>query len=424
MKYFNKLFLILFFLPLFSIAQSNYQPGYVVTLKDDTLQGFIDYREWEKNPENINFKSSQNAIEAERFTRKNALGFAITGLEYYERYTLSISQDSFDLNKLTSKPDTSTLIDTVFLRISTRGKHLTLYSFTDDIKPRFYLLEAGETQPQELIYHAFYNPDMSASVQYIKRYRIQLENLAQKYNVNTKIVNDDILQLTYAEPDLIKVVEAINGPQSSQFTSDKLVGTRWFAGIGVNYSNLRFDGSGTVFPGKSGAGSFFPKISAGFDLFRNKNIQRLILRTEYSFTVNQFQFTDNYNVSTTIPATTSLNFQQYNNSIIPQVIFNVYNKERLKLFINAGVAFNISLYNHYQTLTKEGGSFQSTTSQDNFPLFEKTWFSLLIKAGLQLNKKLEITVWYIPSSPITNYVYFSGNLTSYQAGVNYLFGIK
>ena len=56
-----KLFIaIVFFaltLPLCSLAQSNYTAGYVVTVKGDTLHGYIDFREWYINPSFIDFKT-------------------------------------------------------------------------------------------------------------------------------------------------------------------------------------------------------------------------------------------------------------------------------------------------------------------------------------------------------------------------------
>ena len=48
---------VLFLLPLLSIAQANYKSGYVVTLKGDTLRGYINYKEWGRNPKDIDFKA-------------------------------------------------------------------------------------------------------------------------------------------------------------------------------------------------------------------------------------------------------------------------------------------------------------------------------------------------------------------------------
>jgi len=95
MKHFPKILLLLF-LPLFSLAQSNYKPGYVITVKGDTVHGFIDYKEWDKNPKNISFKNALNDSVAENFTSKNASGFAVTGSEYFKVFIVHISEDQVE----------------------------------------------------------------------------------------------------------------------------------------------------------------------------------------------------------------------------------------------------------------------------------------------------------------------------------------
>jgi hypothetical protein len=423
MPHLNKLIFALFLFPLFSMAQSNYKPGYVVTLKGDTLHGFVDYREWDKNPKNISFKNINIYGKAENFTTKNTLAFAITGLEYYERYVVSVSLDATDINKLSTEPDTSYLTDTVFLRISTKGKYLKLYSYTDNIKLRFYLLETGQSQPQELIYHAFYNPNVSRSAQYITRYRTQLENLAQKYNVNTDAVKRRILQTDYNESEFIKIVQAINGYSSVQFTPQSTSSIRWFAGISVNYSNLNFNYNNTDLSnnsiGLSGKyGSFFPKITAGLD-FYNKNAQSIVLRADYSFTASKYNVSSQ-TYSSLGPVTNTVHFSQYSSAITPQIIFNIYNAENLKVFVGAGVSLNLSTYSNHQYV--QTYSTFTPFVMNNFPDFSQFWVSFPIKAGIVVNKKMEINVCYIPPSVISNYSTFSGFVSSYQAGVNYFFG--
>ena len=39
-----------------SFGQRNFQPGYIVLNNNDTVAGFIDYREWHKNPEKPFFR--------------------------------------------------------------------------------------------------------------------------------------------------------------------------------------------------------------------------------------------------------------------------------------------------------------------------------------------------------------------------------
>ncbi|TSD63509.1 hypothetical protein FFF34_018125 [Inquilinus sp. KBS0705] len=79
-------------LPLLSIAQSNFKPGYVVTLKGDTIQGFFDYRGWDSNPRKVKFKTDLNAAVQE-LTPANTLYFDINGLEAYQHYEGPITLD-------------------------------------------------------------------------------------------------------------------------------------------------------------------------------------------------------------------------------------------------------------------------------------------------------------------------------------------
>jgi len=64
MKQLYPLIALLILAPLFSKAQSNYKPGFIVSLKGDTTYGFINYREWKLTPNQIDFKTAiTDAVE-------------------------------------------------------------------------------------------------------------------------------------------------------------------------------------------------------------------------------------------------------------------------------------------------------------------------------------------------------------------------
>jgi hypothetical protein len=119
--------------PLLCMAQRNFVPGYVVISKGDTLKGFIDYREWARNPKSVEFKPDLQHNATETYNPDNALAFSIPGIEYYQRHTLRISEDRTQLNDLHLGLDSSSNIQTVFLRVLASGKSLTLYSYNDHI---------------------------------------------------------------------------------------------------------------------------------------------------------------------------------------------------------------------------------------------------------------------------------------------------
>jgi hypothetical protein len=424
MNKFYKVLLIAFLLPLFSFAQSNYSPGYVITLKGDTLRGYINYKEWDNNPKNVAFKKELSQPNSEIFSNKTLSGFAITGQQYYERYVVPVSLDVVDLSNIGSKLDTSYQTDTVFLRILNRGQYATLYGYKDNIKSRFYLLEAGQNQPYELIYHAYYNLDESSSINYVKRFRTQLQNVLQKNNINDNRISNNINQSNYSETDLTRIVKSINGNSSVQLTPKSLSGIRWFAGAGANYSKFIFTGAFEL-DGAPASKNISPKLDAGLDFFVNKKIQKFYLRVEAAFTYGQYSFSERNTGGVTF-STSSLNLKLYNPAIIPQCVYNIYNTEQLKVFVDAGIAINFPFYNHYQLITKYD-SFQTVT-KDNYPQLSKNYYAFPLKAGIVVSKRLEMYVSYIPSSSLTatnpGTTNFQSNITSYQAGLNYFVGTK
>jgi len=410
MKNILKILLAVILLPAFASAQSNYKPGYVVNLKGDTLKGYINYREWEKNPAQVSFKNNSGNVQ--EFNTRNALAFAVAGLEYFERNIVVISEDQVELDKLGGKIDSNYRTDTVFLHVLTKGKHLALYSYRDDIKIRFYLAETGQLQPQELEFHVYYNAE-NANVNYVSRYRTQLQYAAQKNGADDIGMQSAISRARYDGDELIKIVMKINGDSGTQFASKNLLGTRWFAGLGASYNDMSFSGD-IEFPGSY---QFSPRASFGIDFLTNKITQRLFLRAELSFTADQHDFKNSYQQS-------ELKFNQYTASITPQAYYNFYSSEKINIFAGGGVSVNFSTYpNHYYVAL--GGIDATPIKQLNFPDYHTLWESIILKAGVVLNKKIEIYAGYSPPTTLTdNYTSFTGEVVSYQFGLNYLFGVK
>jgi hypothetical protein len=412
-----------FLLPYLSRAQSNFKPGYVVNLKGDTLRGFIIYKEWNNNPQSIVFKTQLGQNDPQTFTAMQATAFGITGQTYYESHKVSISQDTVNVTSLRSQIDTITKNETVFLKVIIKGSRVAMYTYTDDIKSRYYLLEEGQSQPYELMYHAYYNSYQSATVQYVKRFRMQLQNLLQKNNIADVHLIRRVSQSEYYESEIAEIIGKINGNSGKQFQAPGLFGTRWFAGAALNNSKFQFSGE-FVLANAPASNSALPKLDAGIDFLFNKNVQQLYLRLEGVFSYGHYDFSFYNSGSIPYEGTSSLNFKMYNTALVPQVVYNVYNAEKLKVFIDAGVAINIAFYDHHQLITNYGGSFPNA-EYDNYPQFVKNYFSFPLKAGFAFNKKLEIFMCYVPPTNIayvSQALTFQSNIGSYSAGLNYYFG--
>src|SRR5579872_7058219 len=159
MKHFYGLLLVSLLLPVFASAQSNYKPGYAVTLKGDTLKGFINYKEWGQNPSSIDFKTNIADKTAEVLTTDDIKLFNIIGLDLYQKFTGPIGIDNIDPGRISYGKDTTFKVASVFLRVLTGGKNITLLSYIDDVRPHFYTEEAPGYVPKELIYHLYKEND-------------------------------------------------------------------------------------------------------------------------------------------------------------------------------------------------------------------------------------------------------------------------
>ena len=282
-------FLFLFLLPFTSIAQSNYKPGYVVTLKGDTLHGFIDFREWDSNPSSINFKTAADDRKPTKLTTDEISFFNINNADSYLRYAGKISMDRTDANHISSGRDIRYKTAVVFLKVLQKGERVTLFSYSDDLKTRFYVAEHSEQLPAELVYREYYTTDVSYNSGDRSRsvsentYMNQLFALAQKYNMLTNSLQWDIEHLSYSEPNLLKIVSQINGISKSEYENKYNKGTKLnlVAGAALNINTTNPSGAYLAAGGKVYT-SFLPAISFGMNVFANPNTGKLVFRVELS----------------------------------------------------------------------------------------------------------------------------------------------
>ncbi|HJP62282.1 MAG TPA: hypothetical protein VJ844_02515 [Mucilaginibacter sp.] len=191
----------------------------------------------------------------------------------------------------------------------------------------------------------------------------------------------------------------------------------------LNYNSLKYKGDLLV-SGAPASTSVSPQINAGIDIFPYKAVQKLYFRVELGFSYRQFNFNHREEFSTPTGATIILDVKQYNAILSPQLVYNLYNTEKLKVFIDAGVAVNKSFYNDYKLITKYD-SF-SPSVQSHYPNFSSLWITFPVKAGVAVGKKVEVYFNYMPSKIISDSktAAFFGTLSSYGAGLNYYFGGK
>lgn len=205
---------IILLIPFLCKAQSNYKPGYIVNLKGDTIHGFIDYREWDTSPAFIKFKASAES-KITKLSPHDINIISISKNAEYQRYAGRITTDPTNTDIMIEERDTTFRTDTVFLELIQRGKNLALYSYSDNIKTRYFIGEQPDYTPVELIYRLYYDFDkashLSGRTVNEDTYLKQLFALAQKYNCITDLFIRDIEDAEYKEAHLTHIVSMING---------------------------------------------------------------------------------------------------------------------------------------------------------------------------------------------------------------------
>lgn len=409
-----------------SFAQTNYKQGFVVTTAGDTLHGFIDYKEWDQNPKVISFRTSANSDATQEFDPNNSSYFEITGMEAYQSYEGPITMDKVDKDDLSyGRADTTVITSRIFLWKRQDGPNAVLYSYKDGVKERFFLLEQGEDKPQELLYRRYFKATNSIEVVTQRFYVGQLLNVARHQGILTDKLQREIESAAYTEQDLHKVIGKLNGRSGDEIETDRKsrITSDFFAGVALSRGTLAVYGQDHFADADENTASYMPRVAFGLDTYLNGNVQKLVLRLEGSLTnanhrVRKTQQTGGGGYDELV-----YNVVQQTASLSPQIIYNLYNKENLKFYLGAGLAFNYSHYsqNNYQRQHFYGTQAGTVYEREAYKVLLPVWSSYTIRAGVVLNRKYEISAMYLAPGTITRYTSSEVATGSTNIGINYLF---
>jgi hypothetical protein len=202
-----------------SNAQEGFLKGFIINNAGDTIEGLIEPWRGALNPASFKFKTTPE-WEVKTYDTTNVNYFSIDG-QGYRRFTVPISMDSQDPKKAASTSDViEPVTSTVFLEVIMTGKKITLLSYTDEVKTRFYMTNQKNNTPIELIYRVMKinsDPYLSTrlSVQYRKgnpykynfAYRGMLANVADEVGVMTDKLKFKIKKCGYNSASIREIVD-------------------------------------------------------------------------------------------------------------------------------------------------------------------------------------------------------------------------
>ncbi|NNV57976.1 hypothetical protein [Limnovirga soli] len=400
-----------------SFAQKNMQPGLIVLNSADTLKGFIDYREWYKNPLSIQFATAKN-VQTKKYTAADISYFEVMGKEAFASHTVSISTGTTNLSALTAK-DTNSIVNTVFLKVIEKGKTVSLFSYTDDVKLRFYLQMQNADTPLELL-NTIYVQD--EQVKYDYAYRSTLIGISNQAVPDDEAVKSLIATAAYTKKDLTAICSKINHQVNTNIAPlyKKNKGVIFYIGAGVNYGKLELTGN-NIFAGLTNDASLLPVLSAGANIYTNPAIGKLYIQTQLSATgfttkanrsITYFEATENH----------AFNFKQINVAVSAQLHYNLYNGPTVKWYVGAGGAANFSSYPVNEEKT-ERVALTGTTQSENNAYIKFTrgfWLNGVLKTGVNI-KRAGLSISYHPNAGITSFSEYTLTNSGLQMQVNYQF---
>ena len=404
-----------------SNAQSTQKEGYIVLNNGDTLYGWINYYNWEKNPSSIGFSKDSATRSIITYSKYDIAAVGVTGLDRY--YKAIITKDVRPVNmtdQLWEENVDSVVADTVLLRVLVKGSMLNLYELVDD-KTHFFI-QNQDGVITELFYKVASRNNSTINIQkiYINQLRSYLINLHASEEIMKKISNSG-----YTEKSLVPIVIEINkisgtvayavakGNKKTLFTL--------FAGAGGGYSDLRLSGTNSMLGNMRFSGVFVPFMTVGIEIASPRNLQAFALRLETSCSIAAYKGngTQDIPVDANEKYITSYAFTQVNISPTIALLYNFIRNESSRIYAGAGVSCNIVSYsgNSY----KQTNAVYGNKERGHYLYFPKTWTSPFFILGTRFNKKLSVEVDGHFISAITNYTLWSLTPTTVMGQVRYYF---
>ncbi|EDM34987.1 hypothetical protein PBAL39_07910 [Pedobacter sp. BAL39] len=410
MKRFLSGLLFLATISMYAHAQKNFQRGYIITNNNDTLKGYVNYKEKGYNSATIDFKHTL-ADKFRKYTLKECAGWGVEDLAVYRRYVVDVSQATISLSALSDKIDSSSKRDTVFLHVVQDGQNAVLFSYVDANKRRYYALERGKSEPEELTRYVY---KRDGRVLTAGNYISKVQQLLWKYNPDAE--ERRLEGLHYVNADMISVFSKINRTERRR---KRNVSTRFFAGPALQVSGVSYTGddelAGADVKSKSGFG---PAFNAGMDLFANGAAGKLFFRAELSVMMSKNELT-RHTSSFISNKDIKHNIEQLNIAVTPQALYNIWNKDLLKLYVGVGAALNFTSYPKNERSEYEYQRNRTLTRDVELKSFN---VSFPFRAGAVLSKHLELSASYTLPMGITDYAFYTVKVDRYQIGINYLFG--
>lgn len=201
MRYLFITLVFCFIIKFFTVsAQNKFEPGYVVNTQNDTLTGFIEYREWAQNPVEISFKTKLESV-AKRYMPADISSFYVHEKKYVKAGVLA-DETGKEIKVSPEFPFHPILEDTVLLLELVPGIKSLYYLKDKNNKEHFYINRNGQ---MEWLIFQFYKVKnvQGADATYVdnQTYKAQVYD----YLKNCSAINRRVNILSYSKGSLSNI---------------------------------------------------------------------------------------------------------------------------------------------------------------------------------------------------------------------------
>ena len=352
-------------------SQENFQPGYIITQRMDTVHGLIDYRNWEKNPGMIKFKSGKDGDVATY--KPSAINSFSVGEETYVSAPVQLEKSPHLVNELNYSSEFSFASDTIFLQLLIRGDK-SLYYYKDAIsKDNFFIKDKGEYKI--LLYKQYLQ--VTDGKEYLAANKAFKQQLADYFS-NCPTINTQLAPIEYNTSDLKKIFNYYFSCTNSNYKPERKEEKKLNSfGIttGLSFVNTTYVIESIDFvPVTASYRSVSPIIGINYNYVLPRNQGRFSIYNDLFFSrvkikgeYVKYQDAD-INSKTTYSVSSTF-------FLLNSVVRYKFPIKNFFTFINAGISnnFNLSLYNNkkvenkfYTTETVEEFGFNRGFSHDVF----------------------------------------------------------
>lgn len=394
------------FSPVLVSAQRNYVPAVITTLKNDSLRGFIDYRNWNISPSEIRFKESLTDAKDRHFGPGEISGFRIAQPdEAYISHQLKMDITHQELNNLDGPVERVSQDTIVFFRVVQTGS-VNLYVYTDKHSRNHYIYEKDGVIKELEYIRAYVNNSSGSGIYENKLYKEQLTEIFKDCPAVAKRAS----HLNYNETDLSNVFIAYNNcknPAAAKIPEKKVkAGLAFGVMAGVSFNSFRFTGPGYIFDGSKYTSSSAPIAGLFLEVPFSRNRRQLCL-------MNELLYRSEKTNGITRIGTTSFNFSFVQ---LSTMLRYTYPKGSVRPYATFGIGNSLIVSTKENLLIRNTGSSKSVAIDGPRNLEQ----SLLFGIGAQL-RHVNAEVRYAPNNGWSPYADSGVKVKSIQLLAGYRF---